>query len=267
MDAQFVFNLLAQRHSGPEWAFFGEFRPVTGFASRVADALAIGLWRKNSRIIAYEIKVTRADFMNDIKNFREKHEMALGISEEFFYVCPYNMVRVDEVPDVVGLMFVDSSNGLKVVKVAPIRTKECLPFDYVQAIAREAGAKIDVSKIPAKYLGHDISQEDLKKIIDGKVSEVNQWQIDRAAEKKVEGLQKSESMIRKSFVRMRTAAGLHYSEDEYVVDEIVKRLTIVSQMDGLLHSIKSVRSLSDETIRIIEKLRKDPEGKEPKEVV
>lgn len=255
MDANFILNLLAQRYAGEEWAFFSEFRPVTGFGSKVADALVIGLWVKNSRILAFEIKVARGDFLNDLNGFKEKHKLALGISEEFLYVCPWGLIDKSEVPELAGLMYVDQSNGLRIVKPAQIRTKDSLAFEFVQAIARSSRAKIEVSKIPAKLLGKDVTQEDIQKVVDEKVAEINKWRIDSEVEKKLEEYKKRDQSLSSLFGRMRDAAGLRFVDSETAAIKIIKRLEVMSAMSGLIASLKSINGLSQNMLAEIDKLR------------
>lgn len=68
-------ELLARRHSNWEWKFFAEFRPLTGWGATASaiDAVAVGIYRKHQKIIAYEVKITREDFIADVRNFKKKH--------------------------------------------------------------------------------------------------------------------------------------------------------------------------------------------------
>jgi len=63
---------------------------------------AIG-WKKQSRSVVVECKVSRADFLADRnKSFRQRPEEALGC--ERFYLAPAEMILPDELPNGWGLL-------------------------------------------------------------------------------------------------------------------------------------------------------------------
>ena len=87
----------------------------------------------NGVSMAYEIKATRQDFLNDVKN-PIKQKLAKKHSHLFFYVCYDGMIEPNEVPEGVGLVYIkmDIIDGncevdYKIIK-HPIRTK---PEDYI----------------------------------------------------------------------------------------------------------------------------------------
>lgn len=103
-------TLLRLRHSEPAlaWAFFDEFIPGIGYGSSGAgtrlDGWAMNVWPSNGyRTIAYEIKVSRGDFLRDLKN-PEKREWALAFTDEFYYVAPRHLISPKELPDDCGLI-------------------------------------------------------------------------------------------------------------------------------------------------------------------
>jgi hypothetical protein len=88
------------------WAFFEELRLGTGYGQGVEqriDAFACGLWTKNWGSMAYEVKVTRADFQREIKK-PLKRRMALRYSNLFWFVTPQGLVEPSELPIETGLM-------------------------------------------------------------------------------------------------------------------------------------------------------------------
>ena len=72
-----------------------------------------------------EIKVSRADFKNDVKNKKNKHLLLENgnkvggyygdMPNYFYYAVPNGLIEADEVPDYAGLIYV-SPWGVKVVK-------------------------------------------------------------------------------------------------------------------------------------------------------
>jgi len=92
-------------------------------------------------IYEYELKISRADFIKEIKNFNEnndrqkywKHLMMKeafnnkkknykrktnSIANKFYFVCPENMIKEDEILDYQGLIYIDNKYDFKVIKEA-----------------------------------------------------------------------------------------------------------------------------------------------------
>lgn len=69
--------------------------------------------------IGYEIKVDRSDFEND-----QKWVDYLPLCHQFYFVCPAGMIRSDELPEKVGLMWVSTTAKLHVKRYAERRTPD-----------------------------------------------------------------------------------------------------------------------------------------------
>jgi len=69
----------------------------------------------NQCFTGYEIKITRGDFMNDIK-----WHQYLNYCNEFYFVCPAGLIKSEEIGEQAGLMWV-SANGTRAwrKKMAP----------------------------------------------------------------------------------------------------------------------------------------------------
>ena len=147
------------------WALYEEFRPFTGFDGNVnqIDAIAVGLYAKNEKIIAFEIKTERGDFLKDVSQFMHKHRFALEISNEFYYVCPWGLIDKTELPDIAGLLYVNKAHKIQVKKVSALRTKGDLPLRYVQAILQNSRKRINYAEIPVQYLGRNWTQRTFRK--------------------------------------------------------------------------------------------------------
>ncbi len=172
MTAEQIKILLSEKYSGEEWAFFGELRTLRGYSGGVesyVDAVAIGLWSKNKKCIAYEIKISRQDFTKDADNFILKHKNILKACHEFYYICPHGLISPDEVPARAGLMYVNSNNTLIKKKQAPFQDIDSYDFRFIQALAFRFCPKISPAEIPLKFLGKEISQEDFNKLVEKKV--------------------------------------------------------------------------------------------------
>jgi hypothetical protein len=159
LKAKDVVKALEKRHgadklntTGREWAFFAELRAGTGYSTydyeqkkrkpfnpeQRFDAWAINLYpsKKHERIV-YEIKVSRSDFLHEIKN-PDKREQALNLSNYFYFATPKGLVSIDEIPDECGLIELDDDLTTKVIKKAPYRNSEHLSWQFVCSLARRA---------------------------------------------------------------------------------------------------------------------------------
>lgn len=159
--------LLRHRHTGrrkEEWALFTELRNAVGFGpARYLDLLALGTWKSSGyRAVAYEVKVSRADFARELAN-PEKRAFAESIAEECYFATPAGLVRPDEVPEGWGLI-VAQANGLKVMKRPTQRTPRPWPREFVCAIARRA-ADPPIPPVPGKLWTFGGRELDLEAVL------------------------------------------------------------------------------------------------------
>ena len=78
------------------------FIPEFTFGGKRIDALSINMRKKMVR--GYEIKTSRADFMRD-----KKFQTYSNFCDLLYLVCPENLIRRDEIPDGIGLIYVIES--------------------------------------------------------------------------------------------------------------------------------------------------------------
>lgn len=88
------------------WLRWGELRVTTGatnaYEQRI-DYFAMACWPSDRcERIAYEIKVTRSDFLRELKEPR-KRKCALLYSNRFYFVTPAGLLRPEEIPPECGL--------------------------------------------------------------------------------------------------------------------------------------------------------------------
>jgi hypothetical protein len=95
----------------------------------ILDAIAIKKSWTKPLITGYEIKVDRGDFVRD-----EKWVHYLQYCHKFYFVCPKDLIRLDELPPEVGLMYCNPETlALSTKRVAPMRTIE-LPTEMLYYI-------------------------------------------------------------------------------------------------------------------------------------
>lgn len=110
----------------------------------------IDLWcldaypRNGNPAISYEVKVSRPDFLSDIKD-PIKQRGALAYSNEFYYAAPQGLIKPNELPVHAGLLEFDPAemgdpyyHG-EVVVPAPHRDKLRPSWPFVVSLMRRAG--------------------------------------------------------------------------------------------------------------------------------
>lgn len=134
---------LKRAFPSPGWQVFYEVANDTGVrASRRADAVAIGIWPSNGHLIhGFEIKVSRSDFLNEMKNPTKSQEV-FQFCDRWSLVTPIGMVKADELPAPWGLMTF-GGNTLRTVKKAPQLDRQPLTPGFVAAMLRKAGEADD----------------------------------------------------------------------------------------------------------------------------
>ena len=106
-------SLLARKHS--EDIFVSECKdgPTVATNHLRMDAWTMKRSWTNPLSIAYEIKVSRQDFLND-----HKWHNYLNYCNEFYFVCPSGLIDKSELPDEVGLIYV-AKTGTRLFKKKP----------------------------------------------------------------------------------------------------------------------------------------------------
>lgn len=106
--------------------------------TRHADAVAIGIWPSTGhQIHGYEIKVSRGDFLSEMKN-PLKSWPVMQFCHRWSLLTPPGLVKVDELPPNWGLQTFDG-RIMRTVKQAPLLTPQPLSGGFVAALVRRAG--------------------------------------------------------------------------------------------------------------------------------
>ncbi len=140
------------RHSATKWELFIELRASSGNGGgreQRFDAFAINTYPSEGlERHAYEIKVSRSDFLRELKH-PEKRAPALRFSNYFWFVAPPGVADRSEIPDECGLIEVgganpDPGNPLtaadrrKVVVKAPHRESMPPTWGFLCSMARRS---------------------------------------------------------------------------------------------------------------------------------
>jgi len=101
-----LFTLLHGRYRPPEWCLLGQVRNATGFMSRTRTADAIAMNTYPSRGLAvhgFEFKVSRADWLQELKNPGKAEDIAL-MCDYWWVVVEKEVVADGELPHGWGLL-------------------------------------------------------------------------------------------------------------------------------------------------------------------
>ncbi len=95
-------------HANPtEWIFLRELRVATGRRNggvQRLDAFALNCFQHQSmKRVCYEVKISRADFLGEMKN-PVKRRIGMRYSNEFYFVTPYGLIDITELPVDCGLI-------------------------------------------------------------------------------------------------------------------------------------------------------------------
>ena len=164
VNTAIMLKALKRRHPETQWAFFEELRAGTGFRKTWADtgpeadnpeqrfdAWAINLYvSMNYMRIAYEIKLSRRDFMREMSD-PLKREQAFLLSNCFYFVTPVGVVKPGELPPEVGLIEVLDEWISRLKVRAPARPGGIPTWQFFAAIARRVQAGILPDGRPGNY--------------------------------------------------------------------------------------------------------------------
>lgn len=150
MKASDIIKTLRRRYSDVKFECFEELRLGSGygFHERRIDFMVVdSAPSRGNKVIAFEVKISRADFRRDVAS-EIKQRGAKLYSNEFYFVAPAGVIPQDEVPDWAGLMEAyprTKENELdfftnvgKVIIPAPYREKWRPSWPLLVSIARNA---------------------------------------------------------------------------------------------------------------------------------
>lgn len=104
VDSKIILTALQACYRAPKWVTVPELANSTGGrADRRIDLFALAAWPSGGfETIAFEIKVSRGDFLRDIKDpLKQRH--ARLYCGQFYFVTPPGLLKPGEIPDWAGL--------------------------------------------------------------------------------------------------------------------------------------------------------------------
>lgn len=135
------------RRFSPEgdWIAFDELRVGTGYGKDAEQRLDFWAMRAlpSARFlrVACEIKISRSDFLAEIRK-PEKRRRALLLSNEFYFVAPHGLIKVEELPPEAGLIEThlpgELPGSIHNLVAAPWRDTPGPSWQFLAALVRRA---------------------------------------------------------------------------------------------------------------------------------
>nr|DAU26787.1 MAG TPA: DNA repair protein MmcB-like [Caudoviricetes sp.] len=217
------------------------------------DGLAITKSYTKPCIIGYEIKVSRNDFKQD-----NKWHLYLQYCNEFFFVVPTGLVKKEELPDNVGLIYYNpDTKALRTVKKAlyrqieePVGVYKYIIFSkleedrlpFYEDKAEYARAYLEDQK-DKKYIGHTLGSKMAKDLEEA----YKRLEAVRHKEADIERWEKVEKLLRK-----HDLLGWSWYRDDSWLDDLEKALSssypkeLEFTLDALKREVNRLEKLKEE---------------------
>lgn len=217
------------------------------------DGLAIIKSYTKPCIIGYEIKVSRNDFKQD-----NKWHLYLQYCNEFFFVVPTGLIKKEELPDNVGLIYYNpDTKALRTVKKAlyrqieePVGVYKYIIFSkleedrlpFYEDKAEYARAYLEDQK-DKKYIGHTLGSKMAKDLEEA----YKRLDAVRHKEENIERWEKVEKLLRK-----HDLLGWSWYRDDSWLDDLEKALSssypkeLEFTLDALKREVNRLEKLKEE---------------------
>lgn len=129
---------LARHYPHPEYGIVFEVAQSTGHhANRHLDAMAMGLWPSRGLVLfGVEIKVTTADFRNELRNPAKAEQLA-RFCDYFYVAAPTGVVPILELPKNWGLFEIDRGRVKERIPATRLQP-QAVTKDFLAAVFRAA---------------------------------------------------------------------------------------------------------------------------------
>ena len=228
------------RSKNGAWSFITQVRNGTGFngITRTADAMAMGLWPSTGLdLIGFELKVSRSDWLHEVKDPTKAQEMKQFCDKWFLVVPDESIIKPGELPDDWGLM-VASGRGrtIKVKKAAP----DLVPVDIDRLLLASIFRNVTEKMIPL-----DIHRDTVNREIENGIRHCK-----RERDEAVEERDKTRAQIRE----FEQATGLTFTSwgtDHMELARVVKA-AIEGRYDDAVSKMQQLRETSEKITKFID---------------
>jgi len=143
LDTAHAREMVRKRYAPPEWVCMLEVAPSTGGGTRYADAVAMNLWSSRGHaIVGMEIKVSRSDWLRELKKPEKAEESVYRFCDQWFIVAPKGVVKDGELPPNWGLLEL-RAGGLTQIVAAPKLEPKPLTRGFFASLVRRSFEQLD----------------------------------------------------------------------------------------------------------------------------
>lgn len=227
------------------------FPPAQGLLK--FDGLAITKSYTKPCIIGYEIKVSRGDFLQD-----GKWHLYLQYCNEFYFVVPRGLVKKDELPDNVGLIYYNpDTQALRTVKKALYRQieKPVGVYEYI-IFSRLEEDRIPFYEEKAEYARAYLEDQKDKKYIGSMLGSKMAKELEEAY-KRLEAVKHKEVNIERwekveKLLRKHDLLGWSWYKDDSWLEDLEKALSssypkeLEFTLDALKREVNRLEKLKEE---------------------
>lgn len=233
---------LRQKYIGQsgQWAFITQVRNGTGWNSvtRTADAMAMGMWPSTGlKLIGFELKVSRSDWLHEVKN-PDKHQEMKQFCDEWYLVIPdMSIIKDGEVPEDWGIM---AATGRGKMIVVERKASKLEPVHVDRLFLASLFRNITEKMIP--YEMHQSALKQTEKYATENALRVNKTKFEQAIE--------TERKIKE----FEDATGIKFEDwrrDHLALAEIVKNAE-AGKYDNVLKKMEQLRETSERITKFID---------------
>lgn len=119
------------------WFACAELRIGVGYGKDSEQRLDVWAtqYSKGNLTRCYEVKVSRGDFLSELKKPLKKRS-GLRYANEFWFIMPEGIGKIEEIPCDTGLITVNNDGVMNVVIPAPYRDINVLPRNFIASFLR-----------------------------------------------------------------------------------------------------------------------------------
>jgi len=234
---------LSKRYCQPEWAFFPQVRSSTGYANRIADGVAMNMYRSRKyEIHGFEIKVSREDWLKELKNPQKADEIFQYCDKWWLVISDKNIIQDGELPKGWGLIVV-RGKGLVIKIRGEYNKAKIIDLGFIASLLRSASEGM-LPKDSIQQQIHDAWER-------GKKSQ--NYTIE-SAEKRAERYKKIiETFEKEAGVRIQD---WYNNQDAEKVGRLLRRILNGEKLEHTLNwQIKSIETATKNILEEVKKLK------------
>lgn len=234
---------LSERFCQPEWAFFGQVRSSTGSASRIADGIAMNMFRSRGyEINGFEIKVSRSDWLSELKNSSKAEEIFNYCDKFWLVVSDKDIVQNGELPKGWGLMVLQGSRLIAKVR-AERQEAKTIDLGFIASLLRNATDRL-------------ISRNTIEQRINNayeRGKESKEWEVEREKKNTEKYKDLVERFEEESGIKI---TGWHGNEEPGKVGSVLRRFFAKENLEvGMKYHLDSIERTLEITLNKIKEFK------------